>query len=83
MPTNKDLKRLVRARMTKTGEAYTAARAHIISKPKTKLRSKSASVAPAMDYAAAAGMSDARMAAAASTPAAPSTGSAPGSCGSI
>jgi len=29
MPKNKDLKRLVRARMAKTGESYTAARAHI------------------------------------------------------
>lgn len=29
MPKNKDLKRLVRARMTKTGESYTAARARI------------------------------------------------------
>jgi hypothetical protein len=33
MPQNKDLKRLVRARMTKTGEADTAARAHINKKP--------------------------------------------------
>lgn len=31
MPTNKDFKRLVRARMAKTGEAYTAARAHLLS----------------------------------------------------
>lgn len=30
MPKNKDLKRLVRARMAKTGESYTAARAHIV-----------------------------------------------------
>jgi hypothetical protein len=29
MPKDKDLKRLVRARMAKTGESYTAARAHI------------------------------------------------------
>jgi hypothetical protein len=50
MPTNKDLKRLVRARMKKTGEAYTAARSHIITKPKTATRS--------VDYAALAGMSD-------------------------
>ena len=35
MPRNKDLKRLVRARMRKTGEAYTAALAHIKNrKPK-------------------------------------------------
>jgi hypothetical protein len=31
MPKNKDLKRLVRARMAKTGEAYTAARAHVVA----------------------------------------------------
>jgi uncharacterized protein YndB with AHSA1/START domain len=30
MPTHKDLKRLVRARMQKTGEAYTTARAHLL-----------------------------------------------------
>ena len=32
MPRNKDLKRLVRARMRKTGEDYTAARARILEK---------------------------------------------------
>jgi uncharacterized protein YndB with AHSA1/START domain len=32
MPTNKDFKRLVRQRMQKTGESYTAARAHLISR---------------------------------------------------
>lgn len=47
MPSNKDFKRLVRARMKKTGEAYTAARRQILNKTK----------APA-DYAAVAGMSD-------------------------
>ena len=68
MPTNKDLKRRVRARMKKTGEAYTAARAQIIKKPRTP-----ASAAPAappqaaqsqikpQDYAEIAGMSDAIM----------------------
>ena len=35
MPTQKDLKRLVRARMRRTGEAYTTARAQIITKPET------------------------------------------------
>ncbi|HEV3464027.1 MAG TPA: hypothetical protein VG846_08595, partial [Actinomycetota bacterium] len=29
MPTNKDFKRLVRARMGKTGESYTSARSHL------------------------------------------------------
>jgi hypothetical protein len=33
MPRDKDLKRLVRSRMRKTGEAYTAARAQILKKP--------------------------------------------------
>ncbi len=64
MPREKDLKRLVRARMQKTGEAYTAARAQIIKKSATK---KSSTVAPSargastrkIDYAALAGMSDA------------------------
>jgi hypothetical protein len=66
MPTNKDLKRLVRARMTKTGEAYTAARVHIISKPKAKSvapipRAASASGASKIEYATVAGMSDAKI----------------------
>src|SRR5438034_3825559 len=63
MPRNKDLKRLVRARMRKTGEAYTAARAHITKKPRTKTVSKAAAprtlTAPKIDYAALAGTSDA------------------------
>jgi hypothetical protein len=50
MPSNKDLKRLVRARMLKTGEAYTAARTHIVTRPKPPSRS--------IDYAALAGISD-------------------------
>ena len=33
MPTDKDFKRLVRARMGKTGEAYTTARAHLRPDP--------------------------------------------------
>jgi hypothetical protein len=70
MPRQKDLKRLVRARMEKTGEAYTAARAQVVRKPRTKR--STADVAPAAatapatvthpepkDYAALAGMSDA------------------------
>jgi uncharacterized protein YndB with AHSA1/START domain len=47
MPKQKDLKRLIRTRMKKTGEAYTAARLHLIRKE------------PAPDYGAAAGLSDA------------------------
>ena len=50
MPTHKDFKRLVRGRMKKTGEAYTAARAKLLQKKSTP--------APA-DYAKIAGMSDA------------------------
>jgi len=52
MTQNKDLKRLVRARMKKTGESYTSARAQITRKPKpTSVGVK--------DYAKLAGMSDA------------------------
>src|SRR5438309_3523067 len=49
MPTQKDLKRLVRSRMKKTGEAYTAARLQLLKTEPTP---------PTRDYAAAAGMSD-------------------------
>lgn len=61
MPRNKDLKRLVRARMRKTGEAYTAARAQIVQK--THRRSPNATpvarpAAAAGDFASLAGMSD-------------------------
>ncbi|MGH7674689.1 MAG: hypothetical protein ACREMV_05395 [Gemmatimonadales bacterium] len=52
MPTNKDFKRLVRARMRKTGEAYTSARAHLVNK-----KQSSSSPAP-VDYAKRAGWSD-------------------------
>lgn len=64
MPTNKDLKRLVRARMKKTGEAYTAARAHIIRKPRAKPVSTAAggsapgATSKPVDFAALAGMAD-------------------------
>jgi uncharacterized protein YndB with AHSA1/START domain len=47
MPKQKDLKRLIRARMKKTGEAYTAARFHLVRKES------------APDHAAKAGLSDA------------------------
>ena len=56
MPRQKDLKRLVRTRMQKTGEAYTAARAQILSKSRAKT-SSSAPKPP--DYAELAGTSDA------------------------
>jgi hypothetical protein len=48
MPKQKDLKRIVRSRMEKTGESYTAARLQVTQKKE-----------PAPDYAAVAGMSDA------------------------
>ena len=52
MPTGKDLKRLVRARMKKTGESYTAARAQLLKKKKTATNT---------GYAEIAGMSDASL----------------------
>ena len=48
MPAQKDLKRLVRSRMEKTGEAYTAARLRVLEKNE-----------PTSKYAQLAGMSDA------------------------
>src|SRR5687767_14183717 len=67
MTQNKDLKRLVRARMKKTGEAYTTARAQITRKSKSKTATAAASARAALptpkpnpkDYAELAGMSDA------------------------
>ena len=57
MPTNKDLKRLIRTRMHKTGESYTSARAHILKQPATRPAPAPAPTGPA-DYARLAGMSD-------------------------
>ena len=57
MPKNKDLKRLTRRRMQKTGESYTAARAQLVSKSKAKAPLSSPTGA-AREYAAIAGMSD-------------------------
>jgi uncharacterized protein YndB with AHSA1/START domain len=55
MPIQKDLKRLVRRRMQKTGESYTAARAQIVELPQpTPPATRSAPP----DYAKLAGMSD-------------------------
>jgi len=62
MTQNKDLKRLVRARMKKTGEAYTAARAQITRKSRAKTQpaaATSVSKTNPKDYATLAGMSDA------------------------
>jgi len=52
MPTNKDFKRVVRARMTKTGESYTTARAHLLIK-------KPAPTLAQSDFERRAGISDA------------------------
>ena len=55
MTTHKDFKRLVRARMQKTGEAYTTARAQLLNQ-----RQQPAKPGPSqVDYATLAGMSDA------------------------
>jgi hypothetical protein len=67
MPTNKDFKRVVRERMKKTGESYTAARAQLLrnTPPSPDGRAASSGTraamasAPASDYATLAGMSDA------------------------
>jgi len=63
MPTNKDFKRVVRDRMKKTGESYTAARSQLLhNKPASKRRAQTArtlSAPPPADYAKLAGMSDA------------------------
>jgi len=55
MTTDKDFKRLVRTRMQKTGESYTAARAHFVARKPSPAPPPS----PAIDYAALAGRSDA------------------------
>src|SRR5215217_7562573 len=58
MPRQKDLKRLVRARMQKTGEAYTTARTQLLKKPRAKkVAAVDAPVDP-QDFAAIAGMSN-------------------------
>ena len=53
MTRDKDRKRIIRSRMQKTGESYTAARAHVISQSPVKQPP-----APRVDHAALAGMSD-------------------------
>lgn len=58
MPKQKDLKRLVRSRMKKTGESYTTARVHITRKKDSPAKSSAVT-----DYAALAGMSDAAISA--------------------
>lgn len=69
MTAQKDFKRVVRARMHKTGESYTAARARLLTKPLARSSTPAAPPAPpapptpfappARDYAKLAGLSDA------------------------
>lgn len=66
MPKNKDLKRLVRSRMQKTGESYTTARRHLVSLPKANTTPRPTSPtrpANTTDFARLAGMSDTAVAA--------------------
>jgi uncharacterized protein YndB with AHSA1/START domain len=56
MPLDKDFKRLVRGRMQKTGESYTAARSTLLKKP---VPGKAAIKPASSDYPKLAGMSDA------------------------
>jgi hypothetical protein len=46
MPTNKDFKRLVRTRMRQTGEAYTTARAHLLSRQRPQQPAPAAAARP-------------------------------------
>ena len=62
MTTQKDFKRLVRARMAKTGESYTAARSHYLKPNGADRRTGGQAVkiaAPAVDYEKLAGVSNA------------------------
>jgi hypothetical protein len=60
MPRRKDLKRRVRARMKKTGESYTTARAQTLKRqPTTNSRAAASAVGRPAEYARVAGMSDA------------------------
>lgn len=56
MPAQKDFKRIVRTRMAKTGESYTAARAALIAK--TAAAAPPEAVVPKAGWAALAGMSE-------------------------
>ena len=64
MPIQKDFKRLVRARMKKTGESYTAARARLLERRPKRASGPAAAPAQATapsvaDYARISGFSDA------------------------
>jgi uncharacterized protein YndB with AHSA1/START domain len=59
MTAHKDFKRLVRTRMQKTGESYTAARAHFIVQRRSQPVVAPAPAPQPVDYAALAGVSNA------------------------
>ena len=62
MPKQKDFKRLVRTRMSKTGESYTAARAHLLTaRAPAAPRPMATTPIAATDLAALAGISDAAL----------------------
>lgn len=63
MPKQKDLKRLVRARMQRTGESYTTARMHLVAARAPAHGPAITPDAPPPDFAALAGMRDAAVAA--------------------
>jgi hypothetical protein len=60
MPKDKDFKRRVRSRMRKTGEAYTAARSHLLQQSPAEPGRPPAAAAPPLpdDYSALAGQTD-------------------------
>jgi hypothetical protein len=58
MPRDKDRKRIIRSRMKKTGESYTAARTHVLAQHQRKRQA-----ARTPDLASVAGMADASVAA--------------------
>lgn len=58
MPSQKDLKRLVRARMKKTGESYTAARARLIAKKPRPVPAEPRPTPGTRRFAEIAGMTD-------------------------
>lgn len=64
MPQQKDLKRVVRTRMQKTGESYTAARVHVLAKrDKSPKKSTPAKVEAPPDYATLSGIAEKTIAA--------------------
>jgi hypothetical protein len=63
MTRQKDLKRVVRTRMEKTGESYTAARVHVVGKQRAAASRPAAAATAPPDYAALSAMSDVTVAA--------------------